>query len=49
VPPEVAARAAAIDAARAGQDYATADDIRAALLADGWIVETTAAGTVVRR
>ena len=49
VPDEVIARAAAIDEARAGRDYATADEIRAALLADGWIVETTATGTTVRR
>ncbi len=34
--------------ARAAKDYATADEIRAALVADGWIVETTANGTVVR-
>ena len=31
------------------KDYAAADEIRAALQADGWIVETTAAGTTVRR
>ena len=49
VPDEVLARAAAIDEARAGKDYATADEVRAALVADGWIVETTADGTVVRR
>jgi cysteinyl-tRNA synthetase len=49
VPDDVAARAAALDAARAAKDYASADEIRAALQADGWIVETTAAGTVVRR
>ena len=42
-------RAAALDAARAAKDYATADAIRAELQADGWIVETTAAGTTVRR
>jgi cysteinyl-tRNA synthetase len=49
VPDDVLVRAAAIDEARAGKDYATADEVRAALMADGWIVETTADGTVVRR
>ena len=49
VPAEVAERAAALDAARAAKDYATADAIRAELQADGWIVETTAEGTTVRR
>jgi cysteinyl-tRNA synthetase len=49
VPREVAAQAAAIDAARGERDYQTADAIRAQLHADGWIVETTAAGTSVRR
>ena len=44
-----AERAAALDAARAAKDYATADAIRAELQAAGWIVETTAAGTAVRR
>ena len=41
VPDDVAARAGALDAARAAKDYATADAIRAALQAEGWIVETT--------
>ena len=49
VPPDIAARATAVDAARAAKDYAAADEIRAALQAEGWIVETTPAGTVVRR
>ena len=49
VPAEVADRAAALDAARAAKDYAAADAIRAELQADGWIVETTAAGTTVHR
>jgi cysteinyl-tRNA synthetase len=49
VPADVAARAAALDAARAAKDYATADTIRAELQAAGWIVETTATGTAVRR
>ena len=49
VPGEVLERAAALDAARAAKDYATADAIRAELQADGWIVETTAGGTSVRR
>jgi cysteinyl-tRNA synthetase len=49
VPGDVTARAAALDEARAAKDYAAADEIRAALQQDGWIVETTAAGTVVRK
>jgi cysteinyl-tRNA synthetase len=49
VPTDVAARAAALDDARGAKDYATADEIRATLQADGWIVETTPAGTIVRR
>lgn len=49
VPPEVAARGAELDAARAAKDYARADAIRAQLQADGWTVETTRDGTVVRR
>ena len=49
VPDDVRARAAELDAARARKDYATADAIRAELQAAGWIVETTPAGTTVRR
>jgi cysteinyl-tRNA synthetase len=49
VPADVAAQAAALDAARAGRDYAQADAIRAELQAAGWTVETTKAGTTVRR
>jgi cysteinyl-tRNA synthetase len=49
VPAEVLADAAALDAARAAKDFATADAIRARLQADGWTVETTKAGTTVRR
>ena len=49
VPADVTARAGELDAARAAKDYATADAIRAALQAEGWIVETTAGGTTVRR
>ncbi|MFM9037318.1 MAG: cysteine--tRNA ligase [Actinomycetota bacterium] len=49
VPAEVLARAAALDAARAAKDFATADSLRAALQSDGWIVETNKAGTTVRR
>jgi cysteinyl-tRNA synthetase len=48
VPDEVLERAAALDAARAAKDFATADAIRAALQADGWTVETGKAGTTVR-
>ena len=49
VPGDVLERAAAIDAARAARDFATSDSIRAELQAEGWIVETTAGGTSVRR
>ncbi len=49
VPADVAAKAAALDAARAAKDFGAADAIRAALQADGWTVETTKDGTTVRR
>jgi cysteinyl-tRNA synthetase len=49
VPVEDAAKAAALDAARAAKDFATADAIRAELQAAGWTVETTKAGTTLRR
>ncbi|CAB4866499.1 unannotated protein [freshwater metagenome] len=49
VPAEVAATVAALDAARAAKDFATADALRARLQADGWQVETTKQGTSVRR
>ena len=49
VPDDVRDKAAALDAARAAKDYATADSIRAELVAGGWLVETTANGTTVRR
>ena len=49
VPAEAAGKAAALDAARAAKDFATADALRAELQADGWTVETTKAGTTLRR
>ncbi|MEY4231092.1 MAG: cysteinyl-tRNA synthetase [Actinomycetota bacterium] len=49
VPAEAAAKAAALDAARAAKDFGSADALRAELQADGWIVETTKAGTSLRR
>jgi cysteinyl-tRNA synthetase len=49
VPDSALARAAALDAARAARDFATADALRAELQADGWVVETTKQGTTVRR
>ena len=49
VPAEIAAQAAALDAARAARDFVRADALRAALQAEGWIVETAAQGTTVRR
>ncbi len=49
VPDDVAAKAAALDAARAGKDFAAADALRAELQAAGWTVETTKDGTTLRR
>jgi cysteinyl-tRNA synthetase len=49
VPPGAAAKATALDAARAAKDFATADALRAELHADGWTVETTKTGTTLRR
>jgi cysteinyl-tRNA synthetase len=49
IPDVVAAQVAALDAARAEKDYETADVLRAALQSGGWVVETTASGTTVRR
>jgi cysteinyl-tRNA synthetase len=49
IPPEVADKAAALDAARAAKDFAAADALRAELQADGWTVETTKSGTTLRR
>lgn len=48
VPADIAAKAAALDVARAAKDFATADALRAELKAAGWTVETTSKGTVVR-
>jgi cysteinyl-tRNA synthetase len=49
IPDEVADRVRALDAARAERDFAVADELRAALQSDGWVVETTKDGTTVRR
>jgi cysteinyl-tRNA synthetase len=49
VPPDVEAQVGALDAARAAKDFATADALRAALQAEGWVVETSKQGTTVRR
>ena len=49
IPAEAAEKAAALDAARAAKDFAAADALRAELQADGWTVETTKAGTTLRR
>jgi cysteinyl-tRNA synthetase len=49
IPAEDAAKAAALDAARLAKDFASADAIRAELQAAGWTVETTKAGTTLRR
>ena len=49
VPAAALAKAAAIDAARAAKDFATADALRAELQAEGWQVETTKSGTTLRR
>ncbi len=48
VPIEALEKAAALDAARAGKDFATADALRAELQADGWTVETGPKGTTIR-
>ena len=48
VPAEVLERAAARDEARAAKDWATADRIRDELTSQGWVVEDTAGGTLVR-
>ncbi|MFM8507607.1 MAG: DALR domain-containing protein, partial [Actinomycetota bacterium] len=42
-------KAAALDAARAAKDFAKADALRNELQSAGWIVETTKAGTTLRR
>ncbi len=49
VPGEALAKAAALDAARAAKDFATADALRAELQAEGWTVETSKQGTTLRR
>jgi cysteinyl-tRNA synthetase len=49
LPHEILTQAAELDAARAAKDFARADTIRAELQAGGWVVETTKAGTTVRR
>ena len=49
IPGDVAAQAVALDTARAAKDFGSADAVRAALTEAGWIVETTKAGTTVRR
>jgi len=43
------AKAAALDAARTAKDFAKADALRMELQGAGWIVETTKAGTTLRR
>jgi cysteinyl-tRNA synthetase len=43
------AKAAALDEARARKDYGVADQLRAELQAEGWVVETTKTGTTLRR
>ncbi len=43
------AKAVALDAARAAKDFVTADRLRAELQALGYLVETTKAGTTLRR
>ncbi len=49
VPDDVAALAAARDAARAAKDWATADAMRDQLVGWGWVVEDSSGGTAVRR
>jgi cysteinyl-tRNA synthetase len=43
------ALASALDAARSAKDFAKADALRAELQAQGYLVETTKAGTALRR
>lgn len=49
IPDAIAAKVAALDAARADRDFEVADALRAELQADGWTVETTKSGTTLRR
>jgi cysteinyl-tRNA synthetase len=49
IPADVAAKAAQLDAARVAREFAVADALREELQHDGWIVETTKDGTVVRQ
>jgi cysteinyl-tRNA synthetase len=49
IPAAAAAKAAERDAARAGRDWAAADRLRDELVAEGWVVEDTASGTILRR
>ncbi len=49
IPAEASAKAQALDDARANKDFAAADALRTELQADGWTVETTKAGTAIRR
>jgi cysteinyl-tRNA synthetase len=49
IPDEVQAWAAERDAARAAKDWAQADALRDRIAAAGYVIEDTAAGTVVRR
>ena len=49
VPADALAQATALDAARAAKDFAAADALRAQLQAAGWTVETSKAGTTLRR
>jgi cysteinyl-tRNA synthetase len=46
---DIVAKAAALDAARAAKDFATADAIRNELQDLGYVVETSKEGTRVRR
>jgi cysteinyl-tRNA synthetase len=49
LPPEAEAKARARDEARRAKEWARADELRAELQADGWIVEDGPSGTVIRR
>ena len=49
VPEDIQRQVEALDESRAQRDFAMADTLRATLQSEGWVVETTKAGTKVRK